>query len=277
MNLNVQDYRKKVEQTAKYLNKTLPQIPNVAIMLGSGLGGLVQKIENQKIISYSKVPNFPHSSVKGHAGQLVYGTVGKNAVMAFQGRWHYYEGYTMQQVTFYVRVLKVLGVENLIVTNAAGGLRGKMTPGDIMLITDQINLLGANPLLGPNDDFFGPRFPAMNEAYDLKLQVLAKKTAKSLKIKLQKGVYCAISGPNYETHAELHMLRTIGSDAVGMSTVPEVLVARHCGVKVLGFSAITDVIRPGQTEPITHEEVLKVANEMGVKFTKLVTEILKKM
>lgn len=270
-------YQLKIKETADYLKAQLPGIPQVAVMLGSGLGGLVEHLEILKTIDYKDIPNFPQSSVQGHAGKLVYGKASKNEVCCFQGRWHYYEGYPLEQVTFYVRVLKELGVPTLVVTNAAGGLQAGMQPGDIMLITDHINMMGDNPLLGPNREEWGPRFPDMTHPYHPAYCKLAKETAAELGITLREGVYCVLSGPNYETQAEIKMLKILGADAVGMSTVPEVLVARQAGLKVLGFSAITDVIQSGEQPPVTHAEVLKVAREMGERFTKLVIEILKKM
>lgn len=270
-------FKKQIQQTAKYLKKNLPKVPKVAVMLGSGLGGVVDEIKNKKVIPYEKIPNLPKSSVKGHHGQLVYGTVGKLPIIAFQGRWHYYEGFSLQQCTFYVRVVKQLGAEILLITNASGGLRKDMEPGDIMLITDQINLMGTNPLIGPHDDSFGVRFPDMLHCYDPGLRKLAIKTAKELKLKIKEGVYMAVSGPCYETFSELNYARVLGADAVGMSTIPEVIVARQAGLKVLGFSAVTDVIKPGHSEPLTHDEVLKVAKEMGGRFTKLLLETLKKL
>jgi purine-nucleoside phosphorylase len=276
MLIPVPKFKKQIQQTTAFLNKALPKTPRVAIVLGSGLGGVVDEIQNKKVIPYSKIPNFPKSTVAGHRGQLVYGTIGKLPVITFQGRWHYYEGIPLQQATFYVRVLKQLGVEILLITNAAGGLDKNMNPGDIMLITDQINMI-ANPLIGPHDEFFGPRFPDMTHAYNPELRELAKKIAKKLKLKIRKGVYLAVSGPTYETHAELNFIRKFGANAVGMSTTPEVIVARQVGLKVLGFSAITDVIKPGHHEALTHEEVLRVAKEMGGRFSKLLIGILKKI
>lgn len=274
---DLQQYQAKINETADFLKTHLPGTPKTAIMLGSGLGGLVEHLDIIKSLNYKEIPNFPLSSVQGHAGKLVHGKAGNNEVLCFQGRWHYYEGYPIEQVTFYVRVLKAMGISNLIVTNAAGGLQNGMVPGDIMLITDHINLMGNNPLLGPNLEEWGPRFPDMTHAYHPDFRQLSKKVASSLGMTLKEGVYCIVSGPNYETQAEIRMLKTIGADAVGMSTVPEVLVARQTGIKVLGFSAITDVIQSDNLVPVTHDEVLKVAKEMGNRFTRLVIEILKQI
>ncbi len=277
MLIPIPKFKKQIQQTTVFLNKTLPKTPRIAIMLGSGLGGVVDEIQNKKVIPYSKIPNLPKSSIAGHHGQLVYGTIGKLPLIAFQGRWHYYEGIPLQQCTFYVRVIKQLGVEILLITNASGGLRGDMKPGEIMLITDQINMMGTNPLIGPHDNSFGPRFPDMLNCYDSELRKFAIKTAKEIKLKIKQGVYMAVSGPCYETFAELNYLRKFGADAVGMSTIPEVIVARQVGLKILGFSAITDVIKPGHPDALTHEEVLRVAKEMGGRFSKLLLGILKKL
>jgi len=267
--------RRQVQETAAWLEKKLPVIPHTAIMLGSGLGNLTTYFEKPEPVSYIDVPNLPTSTVMGHKGEMVFGYAEDKPVLAFRGRWHFYEGYLMSQVTFYVRVLRELGIRNLVVTNAAGGLGQGFRAGDIMLIQDHINMMGTNPLLGPNDEYFGPRFVSMSNAYDHKLRQLAEETASRLNIPLQKGVYLAVSGPTYETHAEVKMFKILGADAVGMSTIPEVIVANQCGMKVLGFSAITNVINPGDTSPVTHEEVLDAGQRMESRFCTLIMEILK--
>lgn len=228
-------------------------------------------------IDYVTIPHFATSTVESHKGKLLFGTLSGKSVVAMQGRFHYYEGYTMRQITFPVRVMKFLGVRSLLISNAAGALNPLFQKGDVMIICDHINLLGDNPLIGPNDDSLGPRFPDMSEPYSRKLIALAEECGLDLKIKLQKGVYAALTGPNLETRAEYRFLRTIGADAVGMSTVPEVIVAVHMGMEVLGFSILTDECFPDALKPVTLEEVIAVATSAEPKMTAVMKEVVKRM
>src|SRR5687768_655229 len=251
---------------ADYLRSQLPRDwrPSIGIILGSGLGALADEVEARASIPYPDIPGFAESSVEGHAGRLVLGTLEGVNVVVMQGRLHYYEGFDLHQVTFPVRVIKELGAHTLIVTNAAGGLNPDFEAGDLMLIEDHINLLGwggHNPLMGPNDPALGPRFPAMNPAYDPDLIRIAEKAGAECNVPLRRGVYILVAGPNYETRAELRLLRQWGADAVGMSTVHETLVARHGGMKVLGISNITNMALADSDEPVNHEEVLAVAEK----------------
>jgi purine-nucleoside phosphorylase len=263
------------------LQALLPEgwTPQIAVILGSGLGALADEVEAVASIPYSEIPGFAASSVVGHAGRLVAGTLAGTQVLVMQGRLHYYEGYSLQQVTFPVRVMRALGAQTLIVTNAAGGLNPDFRAGDFMLITDHINMLGwggQNPLIGPNDPQLGPRFPAMNPAYDPDLLKIAEEAAIECNVPVRRGVYIVLAGPNYETQAEMRALRMLGADAVGMSTVPEVLVARHSSMKVVGISNITNMALAGSDEPVNHEEVLQVAAESRPGFVKLMREIIRR-
>ncbi|UZJ80762.1 purine-nucleoside phosphorylase [Fictibacillus sp. KU28468] len=249
--------------------------PEIGLILGSGLGELADEIENAVQIDYSEIPHFPVSTVEGHAGKLVIGTLNGKTVLAMQGRFHFYEGYSMQDVTFPVRVMKGLGVKLLIVTNACGGMNPEFSAGDLMIIDDHLNMTGANPLIGPNDAELGPRFPDMSTAYTPELVQFTKDTAANLGIKVQQGVYAGITGPTYMTKAELRMLRTVGGDAIGMSTVPEVIVASHMSMKIIGISCITDMAIADELEPLTHEQVVAVANRTKPKFINLVKELVK--
>jgi purine-nucleoside phosphorylase len=244
------------------------------LILGSGLGVLADEIENPVKIPYNEIPNFPVSTVEGHAGQLVFGLLKGANVVAMQGRFHFYEGYSLDKVTAPVRVMKELGVETLIVTNAAGGINESFQAGDLMLLTDHINNMGTNPLIGPNDDKFGVRFPDMSESYDIKLRNMAKKCAKELNIKLQEGVYVGNTGPSYETPAEVRALRTLGGDAVGMSTVPEVIIAKHAGLKVLGISCISNMAAGILDQPLSHDEVIETTDRVRANFLNLVKNIV---
>ncbi|KYH35710.1 purine nucleoside phosphorylase 1 [Clostridium tepidiprofundi DSM 19306] len=267
----------KIKYAADYIRNIYSGKIDVAVILGSGLGSLVEYIDNKVVIKYSDIPNFPKSTVKGHAGELIIGDLEGKKVLAMNGRFHYYEGYSMETVTFPVRVMKFLGVEKLIVTNAAGGMNPEFEPADLMIITDHINMIGDNPLIGPNYDELGARFPDMSNAYDKQLIELAKNCAKRLDIDIKEGVYIPVSGPNYETPAELKMLRTIGGDAVGMSTVPEVIVANHMSMKVLGVSCITDMALADELEPLEHSKVVETANRAQKKFVNLVKEVIKEL
>jgi purine-nucleoside phosphorylase len=251
--------------------------PDVAIVLGTGLGRLVGEIEAKATIEYADIPGFPLSTVESHAGRLLCGTLAGKTVVAMQGRFHRYEGYSLQQVTFPVRVLHALGARTLIVSNACGGLHPEWSAGDLMLINDHINLLGDSPLIGPNDERVGPRFPDMSAAYDPSLLETARVVAKERGIAVREGVYAAVSGPNLETRAEYRFLRTIGADVVGMSTVPEVIVAVHGGMRVLGLSIVTDMCIPETLEPATLERIIAVANRAEPNLTALVRGVVERV
>ena len=249
----------KIQETADYIKSIVGEMPDTAIILGTGLGALVDHIEDKKFIPYKEIPNFPVSTVEGHSGNLIFGRLGTKPVMAMQGRFHYYEGYDMKQVTFPVRVFQALGVETLFVSNAAGGMNKEFRVGDVMIICDHINLFPENPLRGKNYDELGPRFPAMTEAYNKDMIALADRIASEKGLRLMHGVYVGTPGPTFETPAEYEYFRVIGGDAVGMSTVPEVIVANHAGMRVFGLSVITDLGGKDVTEVPTHEEVQKAA------------------
>jgi purine-nucleoside phosphorylase len=251
--------------------------PTVAVILGTGLGALASDIDVRVSIDYREIPGFPQSTVESHAGRLLCGTLGGKAVIAMQGRFHLYEGYTAHQVAFPVRVLRELGAETLIVSNACGGMHPLWDAGDVMLIADHINLLGANPLTGPNDDSLGPRFPDMSAPYDARLRALARQVAAEHGIPLREGVYVAVAGPNLETRAEYRFLRAIGADVVGMSTVPEVIVAVHAGMRVLGMSIITDRCLPDALEPASMEQIVAVAAAAEPKLATVVRGVLERM
>lgn len=249
----------KIKETAAFLAGKVSDMPRTAIILGTGLGTLVDYIEDKQYIPYSEIPNFPVSTVEGHSGNLIFGTLGGKRVMAMQGRFHYYEGYDMKTVTFPVRVMRALGVETLIVSNAAGGMNKEFLVGDVMVITDHINLFPENPLRGKNYNELGTRFPAMTEAYSKRLVAIADQIAQEKGIRLMHGVYVGTTGPTFETPAEYEYFRIIGGDAVGMSTVPEVIVANHGGMEVFGLSVITDLGGKDITQVPTHEEVQQAA------------------
>jgi purine-nucleoside phosphorylase len=267
------DYTK-IETAAHFLKNKYTGRPKIGLILGSGLGVLADEIKNPVRIPYKEIPDFPVSTVEGHAGQLVFGRLGDKEVVAMQGRFHYYEGYDFDQVTFPVRVMKELGIEVLIVTNAAGGVNEQFQAGDLMIISDHINNMGTNPLIGPNDSRMGARFPDMSEAYDKELRQLAKEVAGQLQIKVQSGVYAGNTGPSYETPAEVRMLRTLGADAVGMSTVPEVIVARHSSIKVLGISCISNMAAGILDQPLTHDEVMETTEKVRADFLAYVKELV---
>ncbi|HPT77909.1 MAG TPA: purine-nucleoside phosphorylase [Candidatus Atribacteria bacterium] len=262
------------KEAAKYLRQRLSSAPEVGLILGSGLGQFTERIENPVYVDYNSVPGFPYTTVEGHKGRFVAGTCSGKYVIAMEGRFHYYEGFDIKEVVLPVRVLKELGIKNLIVTNAAGGVNMDFKPGDLMLITDHINLSGINPLRGRNEAEFGPRFPDMTYAYDPALIELAEKTAKALDINLRKGIYAMMQGPSYETPAEIRMLRVLGADAVGMSTVPEVITAVHAGIKVMGISCITNMAAGVLDRPLTHDEVIVTANLAKDKFINLIFAII---
>ncbi|GAA0481580.1 purine nucleoside phosphorylase I, inosine and guanosine-specific [Salinibacillus aidingensis] len=265
------------EAAAFITNKITGKQPDTGLILGSGLGVLADEIEDPIVINYKDIPHFPQSTVAGHKGQLVIGTLEGKEVIAMQGRFHYYEGYAMEQVTFPVRVMKELGVEKLLVTNAAGGINESFQPGDLMLIQDHINMMGDNPLIGPNADEMGPRFPDMSQAYDHDLIKLAEGCADKLHLNIQKGVYVGNTGPSYETGAEIRMLRTLGGDAVGMSTVPEVIVANHAGLKVLGISCISNMAAGILDQPLSHQEVIETTEKVKQDFLSFVKEIVRSL
>jgi purine-nucleoside phosphorylase len=270
----------KIDQIADFVRSRYSYHPKVGIILGSGLGGLAASVESAAIIPYDVIPNWPVSTVVGHQGHLVIGLFEGKEVIVMQGRVHYYEGYSMAQVVLPVRVLQCLGVEMLIVTNAAGAVNPNFSPGDLMLIRDQINLIGMaglNPLRGPNLDEFGPRFPDMSQAYDKVLMELAHKAAEEEKLALQEGVYICLAGPSFETPADLRFLRMIGADAVGMSTVPEVITARHAGTRVLGISGISNKANLDGKTITTHEEVLEAGQKLAPKLTTLIRGVLRRL
>ncbi|MGF7184980.1 purine-nucleoside phosphorylase [Desulfitispora alkaliphila] len=266
--------REKLTGTVEYIKNSTNTKPQVGLILGSGLGMLADLIEDKEEIPYGEIPHFPVSTVAGHKGQLVFGTLRGKQVVAMQGRFHFYEGYTMQEVTYPVRVLKEMGVEKIIVTNAAGGINIDFRPGDLMLIKDHIHYMGNNPLIGKNDEELGPRFPDMSEAYNKELRELVKKVALENKIPMQDGVYMSCTGPSYETPAEIRFMRTIGADAVGMSTTPEVIVANHAGIKVIGISCITNMAAGVLNKKLDHGEVMETAEIAKEKFSNLILNVL---
>ncbi len=269
--------KKQINDAVSFIRTKTDSTPSVGIILGTGLGGLVGEIHIDTVIDYSEIPHFPLSTVESHKGKLIFGMLGGKKVVAMQGRFHYYEGYTMQQVTFPVRVMKFLGISTLLISNAAGGMNPHFAKGDIMMITDHINLLGDNPLIGQNDEDLGPRFPDMSEPYSRELSALAEHVALDLGIRLQKGVFVAVSGPNLETRAEYRFLRGIGADVVGMSTVPEAIVAAHMSLRTLGFSIITDECFPDALKPAELDEIIKVANATEPKLTAIMKNVVARL
>lgn len=267
-------FYEKVKESADFIRERIGQAPMVGVILGSGLGSLVDMMEEKTVIPYQEIPNFPQSSVDGHAGNLVIGRIGKVVVAAMQGRFHFYEGFAMKEVTYPIYVMKLLGIEALLVTNACGGINRSFVPGDLMLLTDYLNMLGTNPLIGENDERFGVRFPDMSEAYSLVLMQKAEETAKKLGIAYQKGVYAIFSGPCYETAAEIRAYERLGADAIGMSTVPETIVANYLGMKVLGIACITNMATGIAKEKHTHEEVVRIANESSARLCDWVKGII---
>lgn len=261
-----------IQESVKEIRKTIQMEPKVGIILGTGLGALAHEIKEPKIIPYGKIPHFPLSTVESHAGELVFGKLGNTPVVAMKGRFHRYEGYTLQQVTFPVRVMKALGIKYLLVSNACGGMNRAYHPGDLMIINDHVNLMGDNPLIGKNDDRLGPRWPDMIEPYSHELIAMAERIAWEKQIPLRQGVYVAVTGPNLETRAEYRWLSTF-ADVVGMSTVPEVIVAVHCGLKVLGISVVTDKCVADTLEPADIQKIIKHAQEAEPKLTVLMKEV----
>lgn len=267
----------KIRETAAYLIENTNFKPEVGIILGTGLGGLVDEINILHTIPYSEIPHFPVSTVLGHKGQLIFGTMSGKNIVAMQGRFHYYEGYTMQEVAFPVRVMKYLGINLLIISNASGGLNAEFEVGDLMIIEDHINLMKDNPLIGHNFEELGTRFPDMCHSYDPELITKTFSIAEKHSIKLKKGVYAAVSGPTFETPAEYRYIHTIGADAVGMSTVPEVIAARHMKLRCFAFSVISDLGVPGKIVTITHEDVIRAAAESEPKMTAIILDLLKEI
>src|SRR4051812_27154527 len=267
----------RVEEARAAIRAVWAGQPRVGIILGTGLGGLVEEVEAEATLAYGEIPHFPQPTVVSHAGRLVCGRLAGKTVVAMEGRFHYYEGYSLKQITLPVRVMKALGCEVLLVSNACGGMNPNFGKGDLMVIEDHINLLGDNPLIGKNDDRLGPRFPDMCWPYDRQLLALARQMALEEKIVCHQGVFVAVPGPNLETRAEYRFLRAIGADVVGMSTVPEVLVAIHAGMQVLGLSIITDMCLPDALEPATVERIIAVANRAEPQLTTLVRGVLERL
>jgi purine-nucleoside phosphorylase len=263
-----------IHKTSDYIKKESNFNPEIGIILGTGLGGLVKEINIKKSISYNDIPNFPVSTVEGHQGKLIFGELGGKNVVAMQGRFHFYEGYTMSEVVFPVRVMKFLGIKKLVVSNASGGVNPNFEIGDIMIINDHINLFPTNPLIGPNINTLGTRFPDMSDAYDPTLIEKIQSIAKELNIKIVNGVYAGLTGPTLETPAEYSYIRNIGADAVGMSTVPEVIAARHMKIPCFGISVITDLGVPGKIVKVTHQDVQNVASNAEKYLTKLIKKFL---
>ena len=266
----------RIQETAEFLRNRIHTNPETAIILGTGLGSLVGEITDKYEISYQDIPHFPISTVEGHSGKLIFGKLGNKDIMAMQGRFHFYEGYSMKEVTFPIRVMKDLGIQTLFVSNAAGGMNPNFEIGDLMIITDHINFFPEHPLRGKNIPY-GPRFPDMSEAYNKDLIQIADKIAEEKGIKVQHGIYLGTQGPTFETPAEYKMFHILGADAVGMSTVPEVIVANHCGIKVFGVSVITDLGVEGKIVEVTHEEVQKAADEAQPRMTTIMRELINRI
>jgi len=266
-----------INETLQVIRKFTTEKYPIGIILGTGLGGLVKEIEVKHQINYEDLPHFPISTVESHHGKLIFGTINGKNLVAMQGRFHYYEGYSMQQIAYPVRVMKFLGVETLLVSNACGGMNPQYRKGDVMIMVDHINMLGDNPLIGKNEDELGPRFPDMSEPYKFELIELAEKIALENQIKVQKGVYIAVPGPNLETRAEYKFLRATGADVVGMSTIPENIVANHMGMKVLGISIVTDECFPDTLKPVNVEEIIATAMQAEPKMTLIMKELIKRL
>jgi purine-nucleoside phosphorylase len=269
--------RKQIDETIHYIRSQTAATPEIGIVLGTGLGDLAKDIDAELELSYENIPHFPISTVETHEGKLIFGKLTTRPVVAMQGRFHYYEGYTMQQITFPIRVMKFLGVKTLVISNACGGMNPLFRKGDLMIMDDHINLLGDNPLIGINDDELGPRFPDMSEPYSKRLIQLAEDIALEEKMRIQKGVYVAVAGPNLETRSEYRFLRQIGADVVGMSTVPEVIVARHMSLEVFGISVITDECFPDALEPASVPDIIKTANHAQPYLTLLMKKLIERL
>jgi len=277
MNTDIITYTERVKSSAEYIKNKINFVPEIAIVLGTGLEEIAETIEESIKINYSDIPDFPVSTAPGHKGELILGKLSGKNVVLMNGRFHYYEGYTMKEVTFPVRVFQELGVTSLIVTNAAGGMNPNFDIGNPCIITDHINFMGDNPLLGQNNDEWGVRFPDMSEVYSKDYVNLAIKVSKKLNIPVYTGVYLGITGPTFETPSELKMMRNFGADLVGMSTVPEVIAARHAGMKVLGISAVTDKAVPDELKTVTADEVIEIANKTGQKMGNIIIEFVKEL
>lgn len=267
----------KINEVQQFITSKTTIKPEIGLILGSGLGVLAEEITEPVIIPYEEIPHFPVSTVEGHKGQWVIGKLNGKNVVAMQGRFHFYEGYSLEEVTFPVRVMKAMGVKTLLITNASGGIQLDYEPGDLMIIKDHLNMTGSNPLIGPNDESFGVRFPDMSTAYDPELRKLAWKVAGQNGIDMKEGVYVGLTGPSYETPAEIRMLRILGADAVGMSTVPEVIVARHSGIRVLGISCISNMAAGILPQPLSHQEVMETGEKVKDKFLRLVRGVIAEM
>jgi purine-nucleoside phosphorylase len=267
----------RAEKAARAVRERAKTDVPVAIVLGSGLGGFAEELSEATAIPYDQIPGFARATVEGHAGRLVIGKAGDSLVVAQQGRFHFYEGYSLEDVTFPIRVLKLLGVRTLILTNASGALNMEYAPGSLMVITDHINLMGVNPLIGPNDERFGPRFPDLTNVYSPELQDIVLHEAEAMNLEMRRGVYAALTGPSYETPAEIHMVRGLGADAVGMSTVPEAIVARHMGIQVVGISCITNLAAGVTDRPVDHTQVIAIGERIRESFTELLRRIIPKM
>lgn len=267
---------KLLQQACSFVKKQIGDVPDIALVLGSGLGHLADALDKPVTIPYKDIPGFPVSTAPGHASKLVIGTLAGINVLTFKGRFHHYEGYTMEQVSFPIRFLKLLGCKTLILTNAAGGINRSFNPGDLMLISDHINLAGKNPLTGPNDNTFGPRFPDLSNAYNSDLRTLVKEAASDLGLALREGVYAWMTGPSFETPAEIRMLGAIGADAIGMSTVPEVITAVHSGIDVVAISCISNMAAGILDQPITEEEVMDIGKQVSKDFASLICRFLSK-
>ena len=268
-------FYEQVEESVQYIRKHVKTEPLIGIILGSGLGSLVEMMEDKEVLSYQDIPHFPQSRVAGHAGNLVFGRIGKQRLIVMQGRFHYYEGCSMKEVTYPIYVMKLLGVRDLIVTNACGGINPDFKPGDLMIIDDFINSLDVNPLIGDNDERFGPRFPDMSEPYSIQLREKAEQVADQLAIPYRHGVYTLFQGPYYETAAEIRMYARAGSDAIGMSTVPETIAANYLGIRVLGIACITNMATGIAKEKHSHEEVVKMANKSSARLCTWMEALLK--
>lgn len=271
------ELKKQITEALDFIRTKTNMFPEIGIILGTGLGALAKEIDSEIIIDYKDIPHFPLSTVESHEGKLIFGKLGGKKVVAMQGRFHYYEGYTMKQITFPVRVMKALGIKILCVSNIAGGMNPNYRRGDIMIINDHINMLGDNPLIGRNDDDLGPRFPDMSEPYNKELIKLAEQIAMEERIKVHAGVYLAVPGPNLETRAEYRMFRNFGADVVGMSTVPEVIVAIHSGLKVFGMTVISDECFPDSLQPVSVDEIIKAAMEAEPKLTLIMKKLIERI
>lgn len=267
----------RAEHAARTIRSRTSEEARIALVLGSGLGGFADEFEDATAISYGEIPGFVPSTAEGHAGRLVIGRVNQIPIAAMQGRLHFYEGYSLEEVTFPIRTLKLLGIKTIVLTNAAGGINVELTQGALMVISDHLNLMGVNPLRGPNDERFGVRFPDMSEVYSRDLQEMVVQEARAMGVEVRRGIYAGLAGPSYETPAEIHMLRTFGADAVGMSTVPEAIVARQMGLSVLGISCITNMAAGISDQPINHEEVIETGERVRATFTQLLRRLIARL